>query len=291
MSTLERDELVKACGRTPLDELQQPLKDMTGCGTFLEFRRRVLSPHAMIDPDLSLVLIDEVVWTSKTRSLAFKALMRDSTNYSLMATTRKLLYPTAASTGTARHHLMYVSPDEVDAQGQTVRKLRSQGLASVVAQSQEDAWETAGYRDVTLMASAVARETLKFGQIQFQVRRSDFGGRTFWGPQGYDFDPARSVADQGYIRQAFRRMVENGRDDGMFSQETAEALLEQSQQIPPWLIQRVVVMTPDGQRRLLGEAVMDTRDWAARKELSPDAPGYQVGLSRRRKHLEKHPLR
>ncbi|MFC4454104.1 hypothetical protein [Deinococcus sonorensis] len=291
MSAFERRELLNACGKRPLDTLQQALKTMTGCGTFLEFKHRVVSPHRMIDPDLSLVLITEIRWDGTEQTLSFRALMRDETQYKLMATTGQLIYHAATASKTVKHNLMYVSPDERDAEGQLIRPIRRQGLASVVAQSQEDAWETAGYHAVTLTASEAAPETVKFGPQQLAVKRSDFNGRVFWAKQGYDFDPHHSATAQTYIRSAFRRLIEDAKAKGELPEAYADAVLARVQDVPPWVIEDVVAETHDGKERWLGRMALDGQDWDARKELNPNADGARAGLERRLESLRKHPLR
>lgn len=179
---LEQTALLDAFGKPglPLDPDQEEwLKHMTGCQTFLEFRERIFSPHHLVSHDHSLLLIEEVLRRGGRRpveTLMFRALLMSTAGECIALVRRRL----NRHDGVVDHNMLEVRPE-----------FGGKGVGSVVAQSHEDAWHAAGFRQVALTAGELDRGTMEFGTVKFDHGHTRRDGRVFWAKQGFDFHRTR----------------------------------------------------------------------------------------------------
>lgn len=160
-NTLEIDACKEALsGRSLKANESVKLQQITGCRTFGEFRRRVLSTHPAVDQEASLVLIEALELSPDRAWMSFRVYLRavnppDDGDPGM---------------GTMRRQLDLIGGVATHCELVLKENFQGQGIATHLVQSQEEAWAAAGYKVVRLVAGLP-------------------GGWLHWAQQGYDFDP------------------------------------------------------------------------------------------------------
>ena len=273
LRTLERTALEHAFRRplTPDDEAW--LKDMTGCETFLDFRTRVFSPHRLVSHDHSLLIVERVHRKGNQERLEFRALLLNSA-LEAVALVRRRLNRTARER-MVDHNALYVP---IHFQGQ--------GIASVISQSHEDAWEVAGYETVELLAAELDRGEMVFGNTTYPLLSTNRDGRVFWATQGYAFHPKRGRSNTEWIQSMLRQAIDLAVHERRLDEATGQALTMNIASLDPWDI----VGIQDFKRRPIGEEALQMSDWNGYKQLSDQWPGRDETWKKRKRHLLAHPL-
>lgn len=235
---------------TPAEEIS--LKRITGCQTFGEFRRRVLSTHPLVDHATSLVLIEALDLRPPRALMTFVAYLRQNTPDEQQVGLGQLRRTLDFTQGVVLHHLL-----------QLPERVQGQGLGTHLVQSHEEAWAAAGYRQIKLVAGLE-------------------DGRTYWGLQGYDFDP--DYDDAQHFLGRMRSWLEHLR----YTARTIDDLLFTA------IDQRLTQPLPSWDIALLAEALGDPnapwdRDWDGIKNLDDAYPGHDIARETRQKVFRKTP--
>jgi len=275
---LEEAELLKAFGKDELNAQDEAwLKDMTGCQTFLEFRERIFSPHQVISHELSILLIESVDRGTRKRpaeTLTFRALLMSAAGECVALVRRRL----NRLDGVVDHNMLEVRP-----------RFGGQGVASVVAQSHEDAWEAAGYREVALTAGELEQGSLRFGNdvYEFGMMPGRPDGRVFWALQGFDFNPKKPHhGGAARIRSAILKELSRAAVDGLVGQELVDYLTVNIYSMSTW----DAVAIQDDHGTPIGEQAFRMFDWEGFKVLNAAWPGNDVAVETREAHLKAHPF-
>lgn len=275
LRSLEQAHLLQAFGTPTLTaDDEEWLKHMTGCQTFLEFRTRIFSPHRVISHDHSILLIETADRGTRRRPAAilqFRALLMNTVGECVALVRRSLNRNSAV----VNHDMLEVRA-----------KFERQGVASVLVQSHEDAWEVAGYQKVTLTAGVLDRDRLQFGEAVFAYGESQRDGRIFWGLQGYDLDGKRDPYGTQRIRAAVIHALNSAAADGRLPTAYADNLAQNVGTLPSWDL----IAIEDDFGAPIGERAFQAYDWAAFRELNEQWRGRETASITRWKHLIDHPF-